>query len=163
MSEQKKPEPTPELTIQEAVKQAISEALPIATALAAKALQDNQNKPLAGVAPPTYPRDSSTRCSECGQYLKACKNEHRLACIYPDDEEAASFFPGVKINGVRYLSNGPGHLITVPKNSDVEYTMAAWVRNERDQRIGKKNLRNSGSIGATNNFNAYKGGNFGNR
>ena len=152
----------PEQSVSDAIKEAIKEALPMAAAMAAQASAAAQPKPVAGPGLP-FLKQNKGKCSECGQFEAACKNEHRLACVFPDDEEIGTFFQGVKINGVRYMSNGPGHLITVPKDSNVEYMVSAWVSQEKVLRTGRKMNRNSGSIGGTNNFKAYNGGDWNGR
>lgn len=156
-----KPEEKPQSEIQKAVSEALKEALPMAAALAAQAAVNAQPREVRAAPAPA---PSGARCSECGQKDMACKGEHRMACVYPDDEEAARWFTGVKINGARYISEGLGHFITVPKDCNVEYLMQAWVQNEKIQRHGRKRMHNSGAIGGgTNNFNAFNGSGFGER
>jgi len=149
------------LSIQEAVTAAIQEALPVAAALAAKALQDAQAKPAVITAPPM--KGAQSRCSECGQFKIACKEKHRMAVVRPTDDEAQRWFTGVKINGVRYMSDHSSHYITVPEDCNIEYLVSAYERNEIIQRRGRKVSHNSGSIGATNNYQAFNGSGFGER
>ncbi len=100
-----------------------------------------------------------TRCSDCGQIEAACKRDHRLAVIFPQDEESARFFDGIKMNGVRYRSNGPNHYVMVPKDSNMEYDVAAFERGEKRNRMGKNFKLGSGG-GGSNNFNAYSVGGY---
>jgi hypothetical protein len=144
----------PAMTMEEAIQKGIAEGIALASQMAARSQ--------AASAPAPAPRRS--RCSECGQPQMACNNEHRLTIVWPTDSRVARFFSGVKINGVRYVSNGPGHLITVPKECNVEYLVAQNEKQEATAFDGRKFARNSGSIGSgSNNFNAYKGGEFNNR
>ena len=172
MSKQEKQEEKPEApkadsSVADAIKAAISEALPLATALAAQAMANQHPAPAPYVGPAVpFLKQALVTCGECGQKTdaaktKGCKGEHRLAIVFSDDEEEAQWFQGVKINGVRYLSNHPGHYITVPKDCNVEYMVAEHTRLAKQLRVGRKNNRHSGSIGATNNFNAYNGGDWG--
>ncbi len=148
--------------IADAVKQAISEALPAAAAIAAQVTANNQPKQAQTYVPPS--RRGAPKCEECKQYKEACKDQHAMMCVWPDDDEAAQWFTGVKLNGVRYMSNGPGHMITVPKKNNIGYILAKWTENERVQRRGRKVSHNSGQIGGgTNNFNAFNKSGFGER
>jgi hypothetical protein len=106
-------------------------------------------------------------CGECaqpsvkGRY--ACKGQHTKMVVFPDgDDEWARFFQGCILNGAKYLSNGPGHFITVPSANDFESQIRAWVRNERETAQGKKKQHRSGSIGgqSATGFTPFNGAGF---
>ena len=67
--------------------------------------------------------------------------------VFPKDENYALWFQGVRINGVLYLSNGPGHAVTVPADAAIEATIANWENNERVLEHGRKRQHNSGQFG----------------
>lgn len=50
----------------------------------------------------------------------------------PQDESLFKWFQGVIIKGVRFLSDHYGHLIWIPKKSDIPTLINAWERNEKD-------------------------------
>ena len=156
MAEEKKVETKPLTFGAEEVAKMMKEALAEGIALASQL-----NKAEKAPAPAAAPVQSKRRCGECGQKNMACGGEHRLAVVWPQDRRAAKVFSGVKINGMRYRSNGPGHMVTVPKNCDIEYQVAEFERKEVEAYDGKEHHRHSGSIGGTNNFNAYNGGDWG--
>lgn len=130
----------------EIVKQTLETVLPAAIAAAAQA-----SKPAQAAAGPVNPYARQfldpTRCDKCGQLLVACKNEHRMAVLWPDDEEAAQWYDGVIINGVRYKSPYPGVPVVVPKAFDGEHITQVYTKNERELRRGKTRTRMSGAIG----------------
>lgn len=92
------------------------------------------------------------KCTICGQGAVkgryACKGKHVMMCVYPKDEYWGKFFQGVWVNGARYLSDGPGHLVAVPEDNNIEHEIQKWVDMERDNAQGRKRSFNSGSIGA---------------
>lgn len=99
-------------------------------------------------------------CPECqqpsvrGRY--ACKGKHTKLVAFPDDEHWGRFFQGVFINGARYLSNGPGHEITVPADNNIKHEIQKWVEMERQNAQGRKKSWNSGSIGGSGNTDGYR-------
>jgi ferredoxin len=93
-------------------------------------------------APPVKPRtvDHGPTCAVCGQYVKACKNEHARMCVYPTQyPEFGPWFQGIVINGKQYLSNGPGHDIPVPKvaEGDIRCAIRLYEDSERTARLGR--------------------------
>lgn len=94
-------------------------------------------------------RNFGPRCGTCGQYESACKGEHVDLCVYPVNyPEFGDFFQGVILNGVKYLSNGPGHVLKVPKcsESEIRCIIKGYEQNERECRVGRSKQHNSGSI-----------------
>lgn len=98
-------------------------------------------------------QDPGPRCHICGQYAKACggppaegakDTNHAWISVFPrgiaGQAEFADWFTGVIINGVTYLSNGPGHRIPVPKvaEADINATVAKWSEEEVLSRVGRK-------------------------
>lgn len=86
----------------------------------------------------------STKCGACGQLVAACKGKHIEMVVYPN--QYAQWFQGAFINGVRYLSNGPHHKVTVPEVNDIQFTLDTYVENEAQQALGKAKMHNSGLI-----------------
>lgn len=153
MNDKKPTEPKAEAkdsTLAEAIKIVAAEMIPAAVASAVAAV-NAQNR----AAAPAGPRVSATnvnsvRCTECGQYESACEKKHTMMVVYPTTfGEAADFFTGIVLNGVRYLSNDPGHKVLVPENaaSTISNMVAAFEQNEKDQLMGRKATHRSGGVG----------------
>jgi hypothetical protein len=125
------------------MKEALAEGIALASSLkAAQAPAPMQAAPVV----------NSRRCATCGQKNMACKGEHRMAVVYPTDPRVQRIFSGVKINSVRYASNGPGHQIVVPKDCTVEYLVAENERKEQQAMDGRKiNPRTHQVVGGSNN------------
>lgn len=108
------------------------------------------------------------KCAECGQIAVKgrypCKGKHKQMVVYPEDAYWAKWFQGAMLNGVTYLSNGPGHMITVPAENDFQAQIQVWVDMERTNAQGKRKSHNSGSIngqtGNTSGFNPFNGPGF---
>lgn len=101
-------------------------------------------------AEPAPERQGKQRCHDCGQVMSACHGKHVQLVVYPQRyEHAADYFPGVFINGVRYLSNHSTHTVTVPAESagDIVNTVAGFEHNEQELATGRKASRHSGSVG----------------
>jgi len=109
------------------------------------ALQGAGKSPAAAVA--SAP-DLGT-CQACGQRLAGCKGEHEKMVVYPAKfPQYAEYFQGRFINGVRYLSNGPDHEITVPRSSvgDISYAIRVAEEEEVAARTKRTKQHNSGDV-----------------
>jgi hypothetical protein len=127
-----------------AAKAAVDALMP---AMAAVSVQNRQTGQVASPQQGGFPRVPVIRCNECGQDKRACKSGHKQMCVYPTRyPEFAEWFMGVYINGVRYLSDRPGHLITVPADAEsgILTHIRVWEDNERTTKLGKKRRHNSG-------------------
>lgn len=133
---EKKPETMDEL-IAKAVGQAIEKALPAAVAVAAK----------VGQPTPKLSKERLGECEKCHQSNGACKGEHRFVVVGPTSRKAWKFFSGIHINGVRYMSNHPGHKIWVPADANVEYMVERFENNEEELSDGRDAVHNSGVMG----------------
>lgn len=60
------------------------------------------------------------------------KLNHVRAYVGPRDEELFQWFQGVIIRNVRFLSDFPGHMIWIPKKSDILTIVNNWERNEKE-------------------------------
>lgn len=69
---------------------------------------------------------------------------HVFREVWPSDPIAAEWFDGVKLNGVWYKSQGPGHKVWVPAKNDIDYRLSVYQVNEVEQRVGRKHTRNNG-------------------
>ena len=101
----------------------------------------------AQAAPPKPPQIG--RCHECGQLVSACDRKHVQMVVYPlKYPQYADYFPGVFVNGVRYLSNDDGHPITVPAVAQAEIAghVAGFERNEHEMANGRVAERHSGVV-----------------
>lgn len=74
---------------------------------------------------------------------------HTKMVVYPKDPVTAEWFPFVKVNGVEYYSQGPGHEIYVPKQNDIASQLAIFEEQARIERVGRKHIRKNG--GTTSN------------
>lgn len=133
--------------IANAVERAIEKALPAAVSVAVSALRPPAPAPVAAsAAHANTPAHPGQKCHECRQLLRACKGQHMKMCVYPKNEEFGQFFQGVKVNGVVYLSDFPGHEITVPKENDIAERLQAAEQQERWNRSGRKKMRKSAHL-----------------
>ena len=142
MSEPTKPTPEAPITMKQ-----VLELIPqmIASAVAATSKAPVAAAPVRGAA------QNFPKCNDCKQVLKndsggGCGGRHTMMVVHPLHH--AEYFPGAIINGVKYLSNDPGHRVLVP--ADAEATIAAIVngyeQNEREMSVGRKAERHSGSV-----------------
>lgn len=69
-----------------------------------------------------------SRCGECRQLLRACQGEHETLVVFP--QRGGKSFPGVRLNGVLYLSSNAGHGISVPKANDIRGIIQLWEESE---------------------------------
>jgi hypothetical protein len=130
-----------------AVSAALESALPLAVAVASKAMSDSRNAEHAASAAQRNPAASlGGECPECRQRVGACKSKHRRAVVFPKDQFFADLFPGIKINGVNYVSNHGSHELSVPADCDIENQVARWESKERDLMQPKKRIHNSGDV-----------------
>lgn len=132
--------PARELTTKETISEAIQMGI-----LAARQMDQAQQP--QRVVPPIINRE---RCNDCGQMKGACKEKHKKLVVLPSDPEDATYFPGIWLNGVRYLSNNHAHVISVPEDSAIEKILQDFEQGERRARRGRKFEHNSGSIGGPN-------------
>lgn len=117
-----------------------SVAVAVAQATRGPVVHDPRRQP-----PPPNP----TRCSTCGQLLVACKDEHEMLVVYPQNVRHGKFFQGLFLNGVRYLSPRPGVAIPVPKENNFRYDLAKAEEAEDNFLHGRVIQHHSGSIGHT--------------
>ena len=130
--------------VADAVRAAVTEAVPLATAMATKVAGDRQ--------PIALPPLNHDKCGECGQVFNngrggGCMGKHRLAVVYPQNEDFGEWFQGVKINGVLYRSNHSQHRITVPEDCNIEHLVQVWEQGEKRFRNPATRNHNSGHIG----------------
>ncbi len=95
------------------------------------------------------------RCQDCGQdKLSGCKGEHVMMVVYPtkDPAQNGKWWPGCKVNGVRYLSNDTSHQVLVPANceGDFKYQIALYEKNETELARGRAKHHNSGNVESPN-------------
>lgn len=154
MAENKTPEaaklseskPTTSKEVGDAISQAIKEALPVAVAAAVK-----MSRQPAPVEPEPLAAGSQVgECGTCRQPFGGCGGKHRKIVVGPERDENWRIFPGIAINGVRYLSQGPGHMIDVPADSDIEYKIYMWEQNEQALATPRVKYHNSGQLGPGN-------------
>jgi hypothetical protein len=84
---------------------------------------------------------------ESGSRIEKIEQFHDLMVVYPNDPIAVGQFDGVAINGAHYRSSGPNHKVWVPKHNDIAQTLLKFEEDQRIQQIGRKHMRQSGSIG----------------
>ncbi len=72
---------------------------------------------------------------------------HTRMAVFPNDPIAINQFDGIKINGAHYRSQGPDDKVWVPKNNNIAAMLIDFERDQRTQQIGRKFMRNSGSVG----------------
>lgn len=141
MSDDKKATPEAPITMKQ-----VLELIPqmIASAVAA-----SSKGPVAAAAKPTNAQ--LPKCPECKQVRDnglggGCQGRHTLMVVHPTHH--AEYFPGAIINGVKYLSNDPGHRVLVPADaaSTIEGIVNGYEQNEREISVGRKAERHSGSV-----------------
>lgn len=146
--EQKAPELTP---LEQAIKAVANEMIPAAIAAAIHSV--NAGQPRAAAPPPA--RQVRQVCSDCKQdKITGCGGKHAYIVVYPTRyEEAQEFFPGVFLNGVKYLSNNMEHEVCVPESAagDILNTVQRFEQNEHEQRVGRSKKHHSGAIGPGGN------------
>jgi hypothetical protein len=57
---------------------------------------------------------------------------HTKEYVGPKDDNLFRWFQGVIVNGVRFLSDYPGHKILIPIKSDIMTQVSMWEQNEKD-------------------------------
>lgn len=90
------------------------------------------------------------QCGKCFQNENACKGKHVKMVVYPERyPEFAKWWPGVVINGVRYISHTPNVKILVPEKqySTIVNAIKTFEENERTVNISRSKTHVSGSIG----------------
>lgn len=142
-NDKKQLEPKPEgITLTaEAFENIITKVVTQSTAAAAALISTSQPK-----APVALPPRTFEKCAECFQYAEACKGEHVEMVVYPVSAKHGKWFPGVIVNGVRYLSDHGGHRIKVPKENNIAAAVVQWEQNEEEMLNGRTKFHNSGSI-----------------
>lgn len=130
-----KPDQSKPLTVQD-----LATLLP--TMMAAIATASNQPKQAS--AP--YREPIKAKCSECGQVKTGCEGKHVKMTVLPASFQ--EYFPGVILNGIKYLSNDDGHTVTVPANAEstILGIIAGYERNEQELASGRKAVRHSGVV-----------------
>ena len=136
------PEPKREKTTAEAVAEAVKEALPAAI-LALEAARHAT----APKQPERYRQNN--RCNSCGQQVQVCKDKHTELVVAPRTYVPwPQFNPGVRINGVRYISTHDRPVVVPTVMVDqILGDMERWAENERIVAQGRKKTHQSGSIG----------------
>ena len=125
-----------------AVNKEVLDAITMGVALG---MQQVGQQPIA--AKPGTKRRFGPPCPECKAPKMGCKGKHKSVVVYPRNPRHARFFPGVRLNGVRYISNGPGHAIIVPADAPIEHLIQEFERNEDEQSQGRLAEHNSGVLG----------------
>lgn len=134
----KAPEAAPAAPINKEVLEAITMGV---------ALGMQQVQPQQAAAKPGTARRFGPPCPECKQPKMGCGKKHKQVVVYPRNPRHARFFQGVRLNGVRYISNGPGHAITVPADAPIEHLIQTFEKNEDEQTNGRVVDHNSGVLG----------------
>jgi hypothetical protein len=134
--------PDTQSEVAKAVSEALKEAIPAAMAAALQVQAQSAQAMRAAMTP-----QKKERCNVCRQKDMACKGEHRMVALYPTNKRFAKFYEGVTINGVVYRSQNPNHYIEVPADSNVEYLLAQWEKNEDEMVNGRVAEHDAGSIG----------------
>lgn len=138
-------QPKQETTMEAAIRAVANEIVPAAVLAAI-----NASRPQAPAASPRAHPLHLQKCTECGQAVSGCHGKHTEIVVYPlRYEETAEFFPGVFINGVKYLSNDPGHKVVVPLEAanGILQTVQHYEQSEHEARAGRVKNHNSGRIG----------------
>lgn len=128
----------------DAVRDILKEVLPAAVGAGLEAARQTADAKAVAGAPPI--KDLSD-CTECRQKRSACGGRHRKLCVLPEDQEYAQWFQGLRVNGVLYLSDRPGHQITIPADLNAEHMIEQFVRNEKELKHGRQRGRFSGAVG----------------
>ena len=112
----------------------------------------------------TAKRMARGECNVCRQPLSGCEGKHVEMVVYPTRyPEHADFFPGVYINGTRYLSNDENHKVVVPAISQSDILSAVRQFEDGERAIGQSRNRrhNSGRISPNgSSINQYQGRGF---
>lgn len=143
MSDKNKTEPKTEAQIlAEAIEQVAAKLIPAAVAAAVTA---NQAASQPRQAAPVQARRGGV-CQVCRQRDGACGGKHVEMVVFPEAHD--EYFQGVFLNGVKYLSNDPGHKVLVPADSesDIKRIVAGYVQNERELSQSRKAERHSGVV-----------------
>jgi len=118
----------------------------IAAALAGADVKKVGN--VAAAAQPTF--DSREECLVCHQTKAACREKHVKMVVYPIKyPEFITFFDGIKINGVRYLSYSETDEVWVPESAQsmIANAVLAFEQNEKAAITPRSKNHSSGSIG----------------
>lgn len=122
----------------------VLQLVPAIAAATASAMQKGQT---AAAVKPVF--RAPQKCHECGQAVTGCEGKHKLMVVYPQRyPQHADYFPGVQINGIRYLSNNDHHQVLVPEAAEsfIANTVAIFEQNEQDMAVGRKAVRHSGTV-----------------
>lgn len=127
----------------------------VAMTAAVTAVQASQSMALPQIiAQRSQNQNIIPQCHVCQQLITACKDKHVKMVVFPTRyPEFARWWPGYKLNGVRYISHTPNHKIVVPEIaiSAISQAILAYEENERTVKIGRKAQRHGGSIGPHGN------------
>lgn len=165
MSDPKKDAPqAPQTQTQLQLQERAQETAAIASAVTQKTLEailpeliasmKPQPAPLTPAQQRYIPRTARRTCDTCGWTLHGeeakaghCK-EHESVVVYPQNEEFADFFVyhGIRINGVKFVSNHANHAIPVPKGlkDTILYHLQEYERAEKEMRLGRTRNRVGG-------------------
>lgn len=133
-----------------AIKQVSAELIPAAIAAAVAAT----SKPAAQAVPAAVADNRKAKCPECKQMLSGCQGKHVQMIVYPQRyPQHADYFPGVHLNGVKYLSNDETHLVLVPEAAatSIANIVSTFEQNEQDMAVGRKAVRHSGTVSPNGN------------
>ena len=146
-TETKTAAPISDAAMAAAVKYVSEQMIPAAVAAAVSA---TTKQPTHAIAPaPARAGSVLRKCHDCGQAETGCEGKHVQMVVYPTRyPQHADYFPGVIINGQRYLSNDSGHKVTVPANCEASILaiVAGFEQNEQDMATGRKAERHSGRV-----------------
>lgn len=142
-----KPEEKPATTpvVQSFTKDQLDYIQQVAVASAMAVNNINNTRVQQPTGPKVHPQ-----CPLCQQYVSACEGKHVEMVVFPVKyPEFYQYFPGIKINGVQYLSRNENHRITVPEcaASTISNAINAFEQNEKATVMGRSATHNSGSIG----------------
>lgn len=139
------PAPAPAVFTKEQME--VIQHLAVTTSIAVS----NANKGMATVqGAPRGNQLVKEECPVCRQYVSACKGEHVSMVVYPVKyAEFMPYFPGIKINGVLYVSNTSSETVQVPKCavSFINNAIHEFEQNEKTILTPRNKIHNSGSIG----------------
>lgn len=148
MANDKKEEKSIQQQINEAVRAALSQQdSSLVEKIATAMVQAQAMVKISDTAASEAFRLTGEKCQGCQQILpRGCKQgEHKHKSLVVWSDYNPEYFPGVRINGVQYLSNNSSHRVLVPEDANVEYAIEQWRQNEIVTAQGRKFNHDSGS------------------
>lgn len=144
------------------MKEVMGNSVPemVVNTLTAMQMMQNTSQPQR-MASTALAQRPTQKCQECGQLEAACNKEHvKMVVTFTKYPQYAEFFVGIYLNGVRYLSNHPGHYVTVPKAAEGEFMYRLQQAEEEEVVVHTKRTRhhNTGSIDRPNQLNPVTDG-----